>query len=101
MSLQFRAYTFFGEEAKVDYYHNRIKIFIYFQSVAGSIEIGGMRKWGLLDHRLSSRRHYIGSGCLTRPQKSREEADYRIVLHLVCSAACESEPFVLMKGRYL
>ena len=47
MSLQFRAYTFFGEEAKVDYYHNRIKILIYFQSVAGSNEIGGMRKCGL------------------------------------------------------
>ena len=43
MSLEFRAYTFFAEEAKVD----RIKIFIYFQSVAGSNEIGGMRKWGL------------------------------------------------------
>ena len=50
--------------------------FIYFQGVAASNEIGGMRRWSLQDHRLSSRRHFIGSGCLTRPQKGREEADF-------------------------
>ena len=71
MSLQFRAYTFFGEEAKVDYYHNRIKIFIYFQSVAAHNEIGAIRRWSLLDPRSSSRRQFTGSGCLTIPLKGQ------------------------------
>ena len=48
VSLQFRVYTFFGQEAQVDDYHNSIKIFIYFQSVAAALnKIGAIRRWSL------------------------------------------------------